>query len=51
VEERNQASIRAVEKEGFTLVGRGSRVPRFGVRLLGYYAISRVGADPAPVGG
>jgi RimJ/RimL family protein N-acetyltransferase len=39
-EERNSASIRVVEKEGFELVGRGARRPRLGVRLLGYYAIT-----------
>jgi RimJ/RimL family protein N-acetyltransferase len=40
VEESNRASIRAVEKAGFSLVGRGSRLPRFGLRPLGYYAIT-----------
>jgi RimJ/RimL family protein N-acetyltransferase len=40
VEANNAASIRAVEKAGFTLVGRGNRLPRFGLRALGYYAIS-----------
>ena len=40
VEEENRASIRAVEKAGFALVGRGKRLPRLGVRALGYYAIT-----------
>ena len=40
VEENNRASIRAVEKAGFTLVGRGRRLPRLGLKPLGYYAIT-----------
>ena len=40
VEEDNRASIRAVEKAGFALVGRGERLPRLGVRAFGYYAIT-----------
>jgi RimJ/RimL family protein N-acetyltransferase len=40
VEEHNRASIRAVEKAGFALVGRGERRPRLGLRALGYYAIT-----------
>ena len=40
VEENNRASIRAVEKAGFALFGRGARLPRFGLRALGYYAIT-----------
>lgn len=40
VEANNRASIRAVEKAGFTLVGRGTRLPRLGLKPLGYYAIT-----------
>jgi RimJ/RimL family protein N-acetyltransferase len=40
VEEDNRASIRAVEKAGFVLAGRGERFPRLGLRALGYYAIT-----------
>jgi RimJ/RimL family protein N-acetyltransferase len=40
VEQSNAASIRAVEKAGFTLVGRGNRLPRLGLRAHGYYAIT-----------
>jgi RimJ/RimL family protein N-acetyltransferase len=40
VHESNHASIRVVEREGFELVGRGVRRPRFGSSLLGYYAIT-----------
>jgi len=40
VEEGNRASIRAVEKSCFTLVGRGRRLPRFGLNPLGYYALT-----------
>jgi RimJ/RimL family protein N-acetyltransferase len=40
VEESNRASIRAVEKSGFTLVGRGRRLPRVGLKPLGYYALT-----------
>jgi len=40
VEDDNRASIRAVEKAGFALVGRGERLPRLGLRALGYYAIT-----------
>ena len=40
VDENNRASIRAVEKAGFALFGRGARLPRFGLRALGYYAIT-----------
>jgi RimJ/RimL family protein N-acetyltransferase len=40
VEEHNRASIRAVEKAGFALVGRGDRFPRLGLKALGYYAIT-----------
>jgi RimJ/RimL family protein N-acetyltransferase len=40
VEEDNWASIRAVEKAGFALVGRGARLPRLGLRALGYYVIT-----------
>ncbi|MEO8563649.1 MAG: GNAT family N-acetyltransferase [bacterium] len=40
VEESNAPSIHVVEKEGFELVARGARVPRLGMRLLGYYAMT-----------
>lgn len=40
VEERNAASIRVIEKEGFELVARGARKPRLGMRLLGYYSMN-----------
>jgi RimJ/RimL family protein N-acetyltransferase len=40
VEETNRASIRAVEKAGFALVGRGRRLARLGLKALGYYAIT-----------
>jgi RimJ/RimL family protein N-acetyltransferase len=40
VEEYNHASIRAAEKEGFELVGHGSRRSRLGVRVFGYYAFT-----------
>lgn len=39
VEEENEASIRAVRRAGFTLVGRGERQPRFGVGALGAYRL------------
>jgi RimJ/RimL family protein N-acetyltransferase len=35
VESDNRASIRAVEKAGFTLAGRGIRTRRFGLGILG----------------
>ena len=41
VEEENLASIRVVEKAGFSKVGRGIRTKRFGVSLLGSYIIQQ----------
>jgi RimJ/RimL family protein N-acetyltransferase len=38
-EENNAPSIRVIEKEGFELLGRGSRVPRVGMRILGCYTM------------
>jgi len=40
VEEENQASIRVIEKAGFQCVGRGVKLPRFGLKFLGYYAFT-----------
>jgi len=37
VEKENAASIRVVEKMGFTLEGEGSRANRFGLRAFGFY--------------
>ena len=37
--ETNVASIRAVEKAGFTLAGKGRRSSRFGLRALGSYVM------------
>jgi RimJ/RimL family protein N-acetyltransferase len=39
VEKDNTASIRVIEKVGFSLVGIGGRSPRFGIRVLGKYHI------------
>ena len=36
-QEDNVGSIRAAEKAGFALVGRGSKKPRLGSLMLGYY--------------
>lgn len=40
VDEENQPSIRTVESCGFRLIGRGNRVSRFGIRVLGRYEIT-----------
>lgn len=40
-EAANVASVRAVEKAGFTLAGEGEKLPRMGLKFFGYYAISR----------
>ena len=40
VESENQASVRVVEKAGFTLVGRGIRTRRFGLGILGRYVLT-----------
>lgn len=45
VEASNAASIRVIEKAGFTLVGEGRRIARFGIRLLGAYVMDAAGAD------
>jgi RimJ/RimL family protein N-acetyltransferase len=42
VEENNAPSIRVIEREGFALVARGTRIPRLKVRLLGYYAMNNL---------
>ena len=36
-QEDNVGSVRAAEKAGFALVGRGSKKPRLGSLMLGYY--------------
>ena len=38
-QEDNVASVRTAEKAGFALVGRGSKRPRLGSLMLGYYAL------------
>jgi RimJ/RimL family protein N-acetyltransferase len=40
VEPGNAASIRTVEKAGFTLVGQGARTKRFGLSLLGQFVMT-----------
>jgi RimJ/RimL family protein N-acetyltransferase len=40
VDARNAASVRAVERAGFSRVGVGCKEARFGVRLLGRYSMS-----------
>jgi RimJ/RimL family protein N-acetyltransferase len=40
VEPGNQASIRVVEKAGFSLVGRGIRTRRFGLSVLGQFVMT-----------
>ena len=40
VESDNRASIRVVEKAGFTLAGRGIRTRRFGLGILGRYVLT-----------
>jgi RimJ/RimL family protein N-acetyltransferase len=40
VESDNQASIRVVEKAGFTLAGRGIRTRCFGLGILGRYVLT-----------
>jgi GNAT superfamily N-acetyltransferase len=42
VEESNEASIRVIAKAGFELRGRGRKVPRAGLRLLGAYQLDTV---------
>lgn len=39
VEEENHPSVRAVEKAGFTCIGRGRRTKRFGLKILGSYVL------------
>jgi RimJ/RimL family protein N-acetyltransferase len=39
VAEENAASIRVAEKCGFELLGRGNRVKRLGLRILGSYVM------------
>lgn len=39
VEDDNKASIRVIEKSGFSLVGEGVRVKRIGLALFGAYVI------------
>jgi RimJ/RimL family protein N-acetyltransferase len=41
VEEENLASIRVIENCGFTLLGRGARTTRMGLRLLGQYRLGQ----------
>ena len=41
VEQENRASIRAVEKAGFEMLGEGNRTKRFGIRALGAYIIQQ----------
>jgi len=41
-EDANTASIAVIRKAGFSLVGRGTKVPRFGLTPLGYYAITEL---------
>lgn len=45
VEETNLPSIRAVEKVGFTKVGEGNRIKRFGLSILGAYNIQKYYVD------
>jgi RimJ/RimL family protein N-acetyltransferase len=40
VRETNAPSIRVVEKAGFSLVGRGTKIKRFGLAILGSYRIN-----------
>jgi RimJ/RimL family protein N-acetyltransferase len=47
VEPDNRASIRVVEKAGFTLVGSGNRTRRFGLGVLGEFVLIRF-RDQAP---
>lgn len=39
VEENNKASIRVIEKSGFSLVGKGVRTKHFGISLLGSFEL------------
>lgn len=39
-EDANTASIAVIRKAGFSLVGRGMKVPRLGLTTFGYYAIT-----------
>ena len=38
-DETNAASVAVIRKAGFTLIGTGTKHPRFGVRFLGYYGL------------
>jgi len=41
VEETNRASLRVVRRAGFVCVGRGRRVSRWGLRLLGSFVLDQ----------
>ena len=41
----NAASQAVIRKAGFAYVGSGSKRPRFGSRLLGYYCLDSVASD------
>ncbi len=41
VDAENAPSIRVIERAGFQLAGTGAKLPRFGVKALGYYAMTR----------
>jgi RimJ/RimL family protein N-acetyltransferase len=49
VEEENLPSIKAVEKAGFLLAGKGGRVNRFGMRLFGKYEILSPSSKPSDI--
>jgi ribosomal protein S18 acetylase RimI-like enzyme len=40
VQDTNTASIRTAERAGFAVVGRGHRVERFGVRVIGSFQLT-----------
>jgi RimJ/RimL family protein N-acetyltransferase len=50
-ETENTASIRVIEKAGFTPVGIGRKRPRLGLLALGAYVLDEPGVAPAPVRG
>lgn len=40
-DETNRASVSVIQKAGFSLAGRGHKLPRLGIRAIGFYAITQ----------
>jgi RimJ/RimL family protein N-acetyltransferase len=47
-EDTNDASVAVIRKAGFRFAGSGDKCPRFGLRALGFYAITSPSHDTPP---